>query len=229
MGKDNKKDKKASWDGKSNSYDYLRDKFNSSYRPHSDRESSAVYNRKRQSDWERYMMTGEKASGHGRQIDRIRNKREDKSVEGQLFAAGIPRSQWQYYADKAGITNMNSKSDAEELIKVYNQDERYQGDGGSKKDKKDDDKDVKDFVPYAKGPFEWSEHHQGVMDRLSVQPPKLFKEQRDFLEPTDDQDEAARLFKRKYAADVTRGMNIREDRKLNLTNAMYSAPEFGAG
>ena len=67
------------------------------------------------------------------------------------------------------------------------------------------------------------------MDRLSVQPPKLFKEQRDFLEPKDDQDEAATLFKRKYSADITRGMNIREDRKLNLTNAMYSAPEFGAG
>ena len=118
--------------------------------------SSGVYNEKRNRDWDRYMMTGEKASGYGRAVDSImgKNKKEDKSMEGQLFAAGIPRSQWQYYADKAGITNMNSKSDAKELIKVYNQDERYQGDGGSKKDKSDDkEKDVRDFAPYAKVPL----------------------------------------------------------------------------
>ena len=110
MGK--KKDKKSSWDGKDNSYDYIRNKFDRDYRPHmSDRESSGVYNEKRNRDFDRYMMTGEKASGYGRGVDKImgKNKKEDKSMEGQLFAAGIPPSQWQYYADKAGITNMNSK------------------------------------------------------------------------------------------------------------------------
>ena len=127
MGKKNKD--KGSFDGK-NAYDYLSREFNKTYRPHrSDRESSDVYNRKRDRDFQRYMMTGEKSSGRGKYVDDITGQfdKEDKSIERKLFAAGIPPSQWKYYAQKAGITNVNSKSDAKDIISVYNADERYQG------------------------------------------------------------------------------------------------------
>ena len=127
MGKKNKD--KGSFDGK-NAYDYLSGEFNKTYRPHmSDRESSDVYNRKRDRDFQRYLMTGEKSSGRGKYVDEITGKfdKKDKSIEGRLFAAGIPPSQWKYYAQKAGITNLNSKGDAKKIISVYNADERYQG------------------------------------------------------------------------------------------------------
>ena len=127
MGKKNKD--KGSFDGK-NAYDYLSNKFDKTYRSHmSDRESSEVYNRKRDRDFQRYMMTGEKSSGRGKYVDDITGQfdKKDKSIEGRLFAAGIPPSQWKYYAQKAGITNVNSKGDAKKLISVYNDDERYQG------------------------------------------------------------------------------------------------------
>ena len=44
-----------------------------------------------------------------------------------LRAAGIPPSQYAYYANKAGIKNVNSKSDMEQIIAAYNADERFQG------------------------------------------------------------------------------------------------------
>ena len=218
MGK--KKDKKSSWDGKSNSYDYIRDKFDSNYRPlRGDRESSGVYNEKRNRDFDRYMMTGEMDNG----IHISKNKK-DNSMEGKLFKAGIPPSQWQYYANKAGITNMNSKDDAKALINYYNKDERYQGDNDKQSGNKDD-KDPAPLVPFAKGPVKPSAHLQAVNDRLSAGVPKLYDEQANYMSPApkDDDDQAARLFKEQYAVDVTAGLNIREDRKLNLTNAMYSA------
>jgi hypothetical protein len=127
MGKKNKN--KGSFDG-DNAYDYLSRKFDKNYRPHmAERESSEVYNRKRDQDFQRYLMTGEKSSGRGKHVDDITgfNDKKDKTAEGRLFAAGIPPSQWKYYAQKAGITNVNSKSDAKKLISVYNEDERYQG------------------------------------------------------------------------------------------------------
>ena len=44
-----------------------------------------------------------------------------------LIDAGIPQDQYEYYANKAGITNVNSKNDLETIIDAYNADERYQG------------------------------------------------------------------------------------------------------
>ena len=131
MGK--KKKKFSSFDGKATGYDYLRDKFDNNFEPlRSDRVSEEVYNRKRDEAFQRYLMTGDKYSGmdpgtrrYREHIDKKRNK--GSSIEDKLFEAGIPPSQWQYYANKAGITNVNSKSDANKLIDVYNKDERYQG------------------------------------------------------------------------------------------------------
>ena len=57
-----------------------------------------------------------------------------------LRAAGIPKDQYQYYADKAGITNVNSESDQKAIIAAYNADERYQGDGDKKKKKEKKEK-----------------------------------------------------------------------------------------
>ena len=55
-----------------------------------------------------------------------------------LIDAGIPRDQYEYYADKAGITNVNSRNDLDQIISVYNEDERYQPPAESEsKDKKD--------------------------------------------------------------------------------------------
>lgn len=131
MGK--KKNKLSSFDGKATGYDYLRDKFDNNFEPfQSDRVSEEVYNRRRDQAFERYLMTGDKYSGmkpgmrqYREKLDEKRNKKP--SIEDRLFEAGIPPSQWQYYANKAGITNVNSKSDAKKLIDVYNKDERYQG------------------------------------------------------------------------------------------------------
>ena len=124
MGK--KKKNKGSFDGK-NAYDFLSKRFDETYRPHmSDRESSEVYNRKRDRDFQRYLMTGEKNTGWSR-VPHKDDKRFKKGFEDKLFEAGIPPSQWKYYAKKAGITNVNSKGDARKLIDVYNRDERYQG------------------------------------------------------------------------------------------------------
>lgn len=128
-----KKEKPSSFDGKATGYDYLRDKFDSNYEPlRSDRVSEEIYNRKRDEAFQRYLMTGDKYSGMDPGMRRYREKLDKKrdkkpSIEDRLFEAGIPPSQWQYYANKAGITNVNSKGDAKKLIDVYNEDERYQG------------------------------------------------------------------------------------------------------
>ena len=55
-----------------------------------------------------------------------------------LYDAGIPADQFDYYAKKAGIKNVNSKSDLQDIITVYNDDERYQGgnEGSKSKEKK---------------------------------------------------------------------------------------------
>ena len=62
-----------------------------------------------------------------------------------LIDAGIPQDQYEYYANKAGITNVNSKSDLETIIDAYNKDERYQPPEEPKEDKDDDDDD--DYTP----------------------------------------------------------------------------------
>ena len=126
-----KKSKKGSFDGKETSYDYLRDKFNSNYRSHrSDRESDHIYQRERDNAFQRYLMTGDKYSGLEPGMKQARQKMDKNrrgSFEDKLFEAGIPPSQFDYYAKKADITNVNSKSDVKRLIEEYNRDERYQG------------------------------------------------------------------------------------------------------
>ena len=133
MGKKKDEKKFSSFDGHATGYDYLRDKFNKNYEPHrADDESSEIYHRERDNAFQRYLMTGDKYSGMDPGMRRYRerwDKKLDKkpTIEERLFEEGIPVSQWQHYANKAGITNVNSKADAKKLIEVYNQDERYQG------------------------------------------------------------------------------------------------------
>ena len=126
-----KKSKKGSFDGRESSYDYLRGKFNSNYEPHrADRQSSEIYLRERDNAFQRYLMTGDKYSGSdpGMKIARQKiDKKRGGSFEDKLFEAGIPPSQFDYYAKKADITNVNSKGDVKRLIEAYNRDERYQG------------------------------------------------------------------------------------------------------
>ena len=135
-----KKSKKGSFGGKETSYDYLRERFNNEYRPHrADDESGHIYQRERDNAFQRYLMTGDKYSGWDPGAKRHwqkKNKRLGGSFEDKLFKAGIPPSQFDYYAKKAGITNVNSTSDAKRMIEEYNRDERYQGE--PKQDKREE-------------------------------------------------------------------------------------------
>ena len=214
MGK--KKDKKASWDGKDNAYDYLKGKFDKDYRSfNANRESEGVYNEKRNNDFQRYMMTGEKSRGYGYADKFYEKKGGKKSVEDRLFEAGIPPSQWQYYANQSGVTNMNSKSDAKTLIDFYNKDERYQGGG----DKDDDKKSVEEEVKENTDPNKYfqskylSPHLEGVNDRLDKEYPTPLYDQ------TDSTDRASSAFASDYIGDVVAGLNLGESTKLNLQNA----------
>ena len=220
MGK-KKKDKPATWDGKDNAYDYIEGKFNKSYRAHNaNRQSQGVYNDQRQRDFQRYMMTGEKSYGHGGVLSGLADKKIDKlykkedAMERKLFEAGIPPSQWQYYANKAGIENMNSKKDAKELIKVYNQDERYQGDGD-----KDDKKGVEEMVEENTDPNRYYQNEylsprlQGVNERLDEEYPTPL------YDKADSASRASNAFASDYLGDVVAGLNLHETTKLNLNNA----------
>ena len=68
----------------------------------------------------------------------------------------------------------------------------------------------------------WKDLHND----LSVKPPKMYEKQEEEVEKPDDSEEAAKLFTNKYATDIAKNMGIREERRLNLENAMYDAPEF---
>ena len=121
--------KKKKFDGHETGYDYLRDNFDKQYRSHmSDRESSDVYNSKKEKDFQRYLYTGKKTSGSFSMDYARKNRDKDKKKDkaDRLFEAGIPVQQWDYYKDKAG-NNANSKSDIKAIIAAYNADERYQG------------------------------------------------------------------------------------------------------
>ena len=121
--------KKKKFDGHETGYDYLRNKFDKQYRSHmSDRESSDVYNRKKEKDFQRYLYTGKKTSGSWSMDFARKNRDKDKKKDKAdlLFEAGIPVQQWDYYKDKAG-NNANSKGDIKDIIAAYNADERYQG------------------------------------------------------------------------------------------------------
>jgi len=133
------------FNGSDTAYDYLKKKFDNQYRPHmSDRESSDVYNSKKDEAFQRYLYTGEKTSGSAG-FDIARGKDDKKDKADRLFEAGIPVQQWDYYADKAG-NNANSKSDIKDIIKAYNEDERSQG--SDSKDKFDGTETIPELEYY---------------------------------------------------------------------------------
>ena len=145
MAKDNKKEKlphEAKFGGK-NSYDYLKSQFDKQY---VDFQSGNVkassrnaytdqqdLNRRNEA-FQRYMMTGEVKNSDNSlaYASNLRMKwmgdNRKKSNADRFFEAGIPVSQWGYYANKAGISNVNSKKDAKALIAAYNADERFTAD-----------------------------------------------------------------------------------------------------
>lgn len=127
MGKDNKR---SSFGGKSTSYDYLRKKFNDNFIPkHTETEDGLFYEKERDEAFQRYLYTGDKYSGFSggeRNFAERRDKKRGGSFEDELFEAGIPPSQWDYYAKQAGIKNVKG-SNVKQLIDFYDRDERYQG------------------------------------------------------------------------------------------------------
>lgn len=66
------------------------------------------------------------------QVDALLGVGPRREFFAPLRAAGIPPSQYQYYANKAGIKNVNSRSDLDQIIAAYNADERFQGSPDSK-------------------------------------------------------------------------------------------------
>lgn len=121
--------KKKKFSGHETGYDHLRSNFDEGYRPYmGERESSEVYNRKKEKDFQRYLFTGKKTTGSfGGDIALRRKEKEGKKDKAdRLFEAGIPVQQWDYYKNKAG-NNASSKSDIKDIIAAYNADERYQG------------------------------------------------------------------------------------------------------
>jgi hypothetical protein len=121
-----KKSKKGAFDGDS-VYDYLKRDFDPQGYGSLDRMSDEVRNRKANDDFQRYLLTGEKRGPDWNPVTGNLPRNQKKSKVDKLFEAGIPPSQFKYYAEKAGITNVNSKGDIKEIIKAYDADERYQG------------------------------------------------------------------------------------------------------
>ena len=121
-----KKSKKGAFDGDS-VYDYLKRDFDPQGYGSLERMSDGVRNRKANDDFQRYLLTGEKRGPHWNPVTGNLPRNQKKSKVDKLFEAGIPPSQFKYYAEKAGITNVNSKGDIKEIIKAYDADERYQG------------------------------------------------------------------------------------------------------
>ena len=65
-----------------------------------------------------------------------------------LIDAGIPRDKYQYYADKAKITNVNSKGDLNDIIAAYNADQQPVSAPEPEQEKEKKDKEDKsDPVP----------------------------------------------------------------------------------
>ena len=121
-----KKSKKGAFDGDS-VYDYLKRDFDPQGYGSLERMSDEVRNRKANDDFQRYLLTGEKRGPDWNPVTGNLPRNQKKSKVDKLFEAGIPPSQFKYYAEKAGITNVNSKGDIKEIIKAYDADERYQG------------------------------------------------------------------------------------------------------
>lgn len=157
-------------------------------------------------------------------------------VYNALDKTGIPKSEWDNLAREAGVNNINSKNDLIAMLKVWQEMENPQSELdrrlGRERDDDDDDDDEKDegsfadtFAPFDKG-YELSQHWKDLHNDLSVKPPKMYEKQEEEVEKPDDSEEAAKLFTNKYATDIAKNIGIREERRLNLENAMYDAPEF---
>ena len=164
--------------------------------------------------------------------------REDDNscLYSSLERAGIPKDRWNQLARDAGVTNVNSRSDIAAMIDIWQEMENPQSQLDRILDRArddDEDKDDKDYEPTLADTFapyddqyQLSQHFQDIQSDLAVKPPKLYEAQQDDFPNTDDQKDAAKLFASKYAADVAEGLGISPDRRLNLRNAMYEAPEF---
>ena len=164
-----------------------------------------------------------------------RNDR-NSGLYSSLERAGIPKDRWDQLARDAGVTNVNSKSDIAAMLNIWQEMENPQSqldrildrsrDDDDNDDDNDDEASTEDlFAPFDED-YQLSQHFQDIHNDLAIKPPKLYEAQQDDFRNTDDQKDAAKLFARKYAADVAEGLGIRPDRRLNLRNAMYEAPEF---
>ena len=132
--------KSASWDGKSlvgfmaSDYDYFENPIRGkSGNP---------------------MAGSDVRQGKFRAVDMTYGAGPRAGATSMLRSAGIPKDQYQYYADKAGITNVNSPSDYEAIVDAYNKDQRNEfavakadNDNEKKRKKKDDDDDEEKITP----------------------------------------------------------------------------------
>ena len=127
--------KSTSWDGKSLT-DYLA----------SDRDYFAPVRGKGGNP----MAGANSARDRERMIDIATGGGPRSAFFSPLIKAGIPKDQYKYYAKKADITNVNSKSDLKEIIDAYNKDQRNEfvvaktddDDDDNKRKEKEDDEEV---------------------------------------------------------------------------------------
>ena len=187
-------------------------------------------------DGQTYNISAMDPSGESIPDDVRYENPKQQGVYGALEKTGIPKSEWSNLAREAGVSNVNSKNDLVAMLKVWQEMENPQSELdrrlGRDRDEDDDDDDDDDegsfadtFAPFDKG-YELSQHWKDLHDDMAVKPPKLYQKQEEAVEKPDDQEEAAKLFTNKYATDIAKNFGIREDRRLNLENAMYDAPEF---
>jgi hypothetical protein len=95
-----KKSKKGAFDGDS-VYDYLKRDFDPQGYGSLDRMSDEVRNRKANDDFQRYLLTGEKRGPDWNPVTGNLPRNQKKSKVDKLFEAGIPPSQFKYYAETA--------------------------------------------------------------------------------------------------------------------------------
>ena len=85
-----------------------------------------------------------------------------------LIDAGIPQDQYEYYANKAGLTNVNSQNDLNQIIDVYNKDERYQPPEEPEKDKDDDEEEYIPPPPDPEREAQLEKDEQYLADRRNM-------------------------------------------------------------
>ena len=130
----------------------------------------------------------------------------------------------QKYSRDIGITNYNSVNDENQVYfdQEQNLEDYYNlnsiNEEKDKEDEDDKDDDEEDFDPtIVETPDTVSEYWEDVVRNPDYEYYGLAPY--NARNRTKKQD----IFKNKYQADLTDGLNIREDKKLNLSNAMYQA------